>query len=212
LSSVRIKICGITTADDALLCHRAGASYLGFIFYIKSPRAIPPESAGEIIRSLPEDVTPVGVFVNPTRAEVERSALQSGIRVVQLSGDETPEFCAEVPLPVIKVVRKGTPLKDQPGPGDFDVFATMVDGSSAGRYGGTGVLADPDFAAATAASSRCFLAGGLTGDNVLGVLSRVSPFAVDVSSGVEIRPGVKDPVRVRHFCRKVSQHNKERMD
>jgi len=205
VTSVRVKICGITSAADAAMCRREGATYLGFIFTPESPRAISPEAAGRIIRDLPDDVIPVGVFVNPSLREISETAHRSGLKAVQLSGDETPEFCSHLTLPVIKVIREGNT-------GMFNVFATMVDGVSAGQYGGTGVLPDMAFAARCARNSRCFLAGGLTPRNVSDVLSRVSPYAVDVSSGVETSPGVKDPGKVREFCRTVRTYNERRME
>jgi phosphoribosylanthranilate isomerase len=206
MSSVAIKICGITSAGDALLCADAGADYLGFVFHPGSPRYVSPETAGSIISAMPGHVTPVGVFVNPSTEQVREAVRESGIRMIQLSGDETPSLCAGLGLPVIKVVRPPRGQPGRPGPGEYDVFAVMVDGDVPGRYGGTGTHADTEFARACAASARCFLAGGLTGENVQGLIDLVSPFAVDVSSWTESRPGVKDPSRVREFCTTVRHH------
>jgi len=203
MSSIRIKICGITSAEDAALCVRAGADYLGFIFHPDSPRAVTPETAGEIVRGLPPHVTPVGVFVNPGTARLERIARISGVRVVQLAGDESPEFCAEVRQPVIKVVHPG---RGRP-PGDYRVFSLMVDGGRPGEYGGTGRAADYRFAASCSSLGRCFVAGGLDHNNVRVAISRTTPFGVDAASGTEHRPGVKDPVKVQEFCRAVKEFN-----
>lgn len=207
MSFVKIKICGITNATDAGICHGAGADYLGFVFHPASPRYISPEAAGQIIRDLPAEIIPVGVFVNPTRRDVEETIETAGISIVQLSGDETPGFCGEIPLPVIKVVRPGSSEEVRTRPEDYPVFAMMVDGNIPGLYGGTGQSADIEFAITCAASSRCFLAGGLTDENVLEKIIRISPFAVDVSSGTEIKPGYKDAAKVERFCRIIHKHN-----
>jgi len=203
MSSVRIKICGITSARDAALCQRAGADYLGFVFTRASPRCICPEAAGEIIRGLAPGIIPVGVFVNPTASEVRRTVTLSGVRMVQLSGDEPPSFCERISLPVIKVVRKG----QVPPPADYRVFALMVDGAAEGKFGGTGVPADRAFAASCSSLARCFLAGGLDDSNVVQAAMEVSPFAVDAATGTETRPGMKDPVKVDAFCRAIHEYN-----
>lgn len=200
MNSVRIKICGITNLDDARVCAGAGADYLGFIFAPMSPRFITPEQAGTIISSLPGDIVPVGVFVNPSAPEVARAATASGIRLVQLSGDEPPELCRLITLPVIKVFRPPAKEVPSPSPDAYDVFAAMVDGGGPGVYGGSGTPADLEFAATLSRSRKLFLAGGLTPANVVVTARRVRPYAVDVGSGTESRPGIKDPVLVRNFC------------
>lgn len=200
MNSVRIKICGITNLDDARLCAGAGADYLGFIFAPMSTRFITPEQAGAIIRSLPGDVIPVGVFVNPSAAAVAGAATASGIRIVQLSGDEPPGLCRLITLPVIKVFRPSAEEVPSPSPDAYDVFAAMVDGGGPGVYGGSGTPADLQFATTLARSRKLFLAGGLTPSNVVEMAGRVRPYAVDIGSGTEVRPGIKDPVLVRNFC------------
>lgn len=198
MSSVKIKICGITNMSDAAACAEAGADYLGFVFYAGSPRYIPPARASRIVAALPPGVTPVGVFVNESAAGIARAAGESGVRIAQLSGDEPPEVVRDVGLPVIKVIRPGSTVP--PAAETLRMFACMVDGSGAGEYGGSGASPDLGFAEKLAATQRLFLAGGLRHDNVGGRIARVRPFAVDVCSGTELRPGIKDRDLVFRFC------------
>lgn len=200
MNSAKVKICGITSLVDALACAGAGADYLGFVFHRTSPRYVEPARAGEIIAALPAGVTPVGVFVNERPGLLDAAVRESGIRVVQLSGEESPEECRRSPLPVIKVFRSRAADEPGPDPAEYRVFARMADGARPGEYGGTGVATDPVLARALAAWGPLFLAGGLRPDNVAARVSEVRPFAVDVSSGVERRPGVKDHELVRSFC------------
>jgi phosphoribosylanthranilate isomerase len=207
MNSVRVKICGITRLDDAIACAEAGADYIGFVFHRASPRYIPPARAGEIIGALPPGVTPVGVFVNESLPSLRAAVVESGIRLVQLSGDESPEDCRLSPLPVIKVFRAGPASVRNPGPADYPVFARMADGGFPGEYGGTGREAAPSLVRSLAAEGLLFLAGGLGPGNVAARINGVRPFAVDVSSGVEVRPGVKRRDRVRSFCSIVKSIN-----
>jgi len=200
MSSVKVKICGITDERDALACAEAGAEYVGFIFYPRSPRYITPARAATIVAALPPGVTPVGVFVNETTATMTAAVSESGVRLVQMSGDETPGDCERSPLPVIKALRPspaGSPVHD---PFHYYVFARMADGGGPGEYGGTGKEADHAFARSLSAKGRLFLAGGLNPGNVAARIAEIKPYAVDVGSGVEIRPGVKDHALVRTFC------------
>jgi phosphoribosylanthranilate isomerase len=200
MSCVKIKICGITDAGDALACAEAGAEYVGFIFYAPSPRYISPAAAGRIVEALPAGVTPVGVFVNETPASITAAVAESRIRLVQMSGDESPMDCEHSPLPVIKVFRAGAASGRSPDPSAYSVFARMADGGAPGEYGGTGKEPDSAFVRSLSALGRLFLAGGLHERNVAARIAGVRPFAVDVSSGVEMRPGVKDHALVRSFC------------
>jgi phosphoribosylanthranilate isomerase len=200
MNFVKVKICGITTLADALACAEAGAEYVGFIFYPPSPRYITPAAAGRIVESLPAGVTPVGVFVNENPAAISSAVAESGVRLVQMSGNESPMDCEHSPLPVIKVFRRGGTAEVPSDPGGYSVFARMVDGGGPGEYGGTGKEPDAAFARSLASFGRLFLAGGLHDRNVAARIAGIRPYAVDVSSGVETRPGVKDPDRVRSFC------------
>ncbi len=203
---MKVKICGMTNAGDALFCARAGADELGFIFYEKSPRAVSAETAAAIIAELPPYVTPVGVFVNAARGEIERVIARTGIRALQLSGDESPEDCTGYPLPVIKAFRFTEPSESLMSR-DFAVAAAMLDGAADGQYGGSGVMADTAVALAMKAFHPLYLAGGLTPDTVVRAARSVLPYAVDVNSGVEASPGVKDHGRVTLLFERLRHHH-----
>ena len=196
---LRIKICGITNIEDALLALEAGADALGFVFFKQSPRNISPEQAAAIIRRLPPFVQTVGLFVNEQLTVVNKIADLCGLDLVQLHGEETPEFCAGVNRRVIRAFRvKDSTSLDQIR--DYDVAACLLDAWSPSAHGGTGKTFNWEIAA-TAAASRCIiLAGGLTPDNVAEAVKAVRPYAVDVSSGVESTPGCKDRRKMFEFC------------
>lgn len=200
MNSVKIKICGITNADDALACAGAGADYLGFIFAPMSPRYITPEKAGAIIAGLPEGVVPVGVFVDPDPGAVAEAVAASGVRLAQLCGNESPDLCRRISLPVIKVFRPPVGSEPSPAPEEYDIFAAMVDGGGPGVYGGSGIAPDLEYARTLSLTIKLFLAGGLHHGNVAEMAQRIRPYAVDVNSGTEARPGVKDRNRVALFC------------
>ena len=200
MNSVRIKICGITTLDDALACAEAGAEYVGFVFHRASPRYLEPAHAAEIVAQLPARVIPVGVFVNEPPSSLREIVRISGVRVAQLSGDEHPSHCAGAPVPVVKALRAWSEGATGHSAGSYGVYARLADGGGPGSYGGTGQEADAGFARSLAALGRLFLAGGLTPANVCARILEVRPFAVDVSGGVERAPGVKDRALVRLFC------------
>lgn len=205
---IRIKICGITNIEDALAAVKAGADALGFVFYKQSPRNISPEQASAIIRCLPPFVQIVGLFVNEQLTVVNSIADRCGLDVVQLHGDETPEFCAGVKRRTIKAFR----VRDQSSLdqiGEYDVAACLLDAWSPAARGGTGETFNWEIAAA-AATERCIiLAGGLTPDNVAEAVKAVRPYAVDVSSGVESAPGRKNSYKVLRFIRAVKEHHEE---
>ncbi|NLC59374.1 MAG: phosphoribosylanthranilate isomerase [Armatimonadetes bacterium] len=213
----RVKICGITCREDALVAVRAGAEALGFVF-AASPRRVTPEAAAEIITTLPPLVTPVGVFVDAALETVADTAQSAGLQAVQLHGAETPAYVealrARCPARIIKAFR----VKDA------DVLARMAayrDGCAAflldayvpGAAGGTGQTCDWELARqAKALGVPLFLAGGLTPGNVAAAIQRVQPYAVDASSGVEARPGRKDPERVCAFLRAIRRADAEGTD
>jgi phosphoribosylanthranilate isomerase len=201
----RIKICGITELRDALFCVQAGADYLGFIFYEKSPRHIAPAKAKMIIAELPDSVVPVGVFVNANRWNVRDTVDAAGIRLLQMSGDETPEECQGYDIPVWKSFRIRDARRVE-SVRAFRVDAALLDGAGEGEYGGAGKLADPSIGRSMSAYHRVVLAGGLTPENVRDAVAAARPFAVDVSSGVESSPGKKDEMKVTEFVRQVT-HN-----
>ncbi len=195
---VKVKICGITNPEDALMAVEAGADALGFVFFPGSPRYISPEQAEVIIRCLPPFVQTVGLFINEEPATVNRIADQCGLDLVQLHGEETPDYCVAIKRRIIKAFR----VKDASsldGMADYRVAACLLDAWSPAAHGGTGVTFNWDIAARAAASQTIILAGGLTPENVAGAIATVKPYAVDVSSGVESAPGKKDARLIKAF-------------
>lgn len=201
-NQVRIKICGITNLEDALIATEFGADAVGFIFYEKSPRYINPRTAALIIRELPPFVATVGVFVNEPPDKLVDTAKQSGVGCVQLHGDETPEYCASLGLRTIKALR----VKDAfvlNKLRSFTVSGILLDTYKEGVPGGTGETFDWEIAAEAAKAGRIILSGGLTPENVREAIEKVRPYAVDVSSGVESKPGKKDHEKLRKFFEQV---------
>jgi phosphoribosylanthranilate isomerase len=187
-----VKICGITRRVDADAAVRAGAGMIGFIFWPASPRFIDPERAREIAAALPSAVTAVGVFVNQDAAEVNRIAETAQLGAVQLHGDETPAFAAAISRPVLKAC-----AADDDRLGRWPAAVTLlIDVFDRERRGGTGQTVDWEKAAAVAATREVLLAGGLTPANVAAAVARVRPFGIDVSSGVERAPGIKDAAKI----------------
>jgi len=198
---VRVKICGITRVEDALHAVGAGADALGFVFYGRSPRYISPEHAKEIISVLPPFVQTVGLFVNAEAGFVNDIADRCGLDMIQLHGDEPPEFCELVRHRVIKAFRVRD-MKSLDSVRDYRVAGILLDAYSPHAYGGTGLTFDWDFARSASVHGPIILAGGLTPDNVREAVNKVAPYAVDVSSGVESAPGKKDPQKVSDFIRR----------
>jgi len=202
---IRVKICGITNATDALAAIEAGANLLGFNFYEKSPRYIAEIEAAKIRPQLPRKVEAVGIFVNASAADVTALCKLLKLNAAQLHGDETPETVAEVcrTVPAWKAFRVEPDfhlrtLDEYPG-----AFAFLFDAAHTGQYGGTGRTTDWDVARRAAAGHRIILAGGLKVENVAAAVRIVRPYAVDVASGVESRPGKKDHGRMREFIQEV---------
>ena len=203
-----VKICGITRMDDAEAAVAAGAGAIGFIFWPKSPRFIEPYRARKIVAALPPFVTAVGVFVNQPVAHVNGVASLVRLGAVQLHGDETPEFAAAVTTPVIKALSIGA-ANVRPWPARVRLLLDVHDPVS---RGGTGRTIDWTAAADLASQREILLAGGLTPDNVAAAVARVRPLGIDVSSGVERAPGIKDHQRLRALFEAVhdSGHNTTR--
>lgn len=200
---VKVKICGITTLDDALMAVEAGADALGFVFYDKSPRFINPVRAAGIISRLPPFIQTIGLFVNEDTEQVNWTADFCGLDLVQLHGDESPEDCLEVKRRVIKAFRiqkivSISPLEKYQ---DYQVSGYLLDAWSPDAYGGTGRTFNWELAAAAKQFGPVILAGGLTPENVAEAIRVVNPYGVDVSSGVESAPGRKDLEKVREFIR-----------
>ena len=193
-----VKICGITSMPDAEAAVEAGAASLGFVFWPKSPRFIDPHRARAIVSSLPPFVVPVGVFVNQPAAHVRGVAALVRLGAVQLHGDEDVLYVAAMDCPVIKAVSI-EPHQDEADRIDIWPRRTtlLLDVHDPVSRGGTGRTIDWSAAAQIAARRRTILAGGLTPDNVAEAVEFVQPFGIDVSSGVERSPGVKDHARIR---------------
>ena len=192
-----VKICGITTLADALAATDAGADALGFNFYGPSPRYISPEKTREITNKLPPTILKVGVFVNEDVKSVARIVEEARLNAVQLHGDESPEYCRELPgTYIIKVFRAG----DDFDPETYKVDAIMLDTKDDFLRGGTGRVFDWSIAQQTNNSvPKLFLAGGLSPENVADAIATVRPYAVDACSSLEEFPGRKDHPRVRAF-------------
>jgi phosphoribosylanthranilate isomerase len=207
LLMVRVKICGVTSWADAKLAVNAGADAIGLNFYAPSPRAVTPAVAWEIVRRLPPFVESVGVFVNWAAEPVDALARAVRLNAVQLHGDEPPWEVAELAAgrPVIKAfrVKRGfRPVGLRPYRA---AAAFLLDNSSAGLWGGTGKRFDWSVARHSKRFGRIILAGGITPENVVEAIRAVQPYAVDVASGVESRPGKKDPARLRELMRQVDR-------
>lgn len=199
---VRVKVCGITSLDDALAAVEAGADALGFNFYRRSPRYVAPSEARRIVDGLPAGVLCVGVFVNEDGPEaVARAAEESNVAAVQLHGDESPEFCAALGgRRVIKALRVGESFAPEEA-ARYPVGAILLDAFSRSARGGTGETFDWTLARRTRRhAARLYLAGGLTPANVAEAVRAVRPYAVDVCSGVELSPGRKSAELVRRFA------------
>ena len=191
------KVCGITRQTDALHAVQCGATALGFVFWPRSPRYVDPERAAEIIRELPDTVTAVGVFVNQPPDEISRIATTAGITTIQLHGDEPPALATAFSRPVWRAVslnEAGHVIAEWPAETTF-----LLDAHDPTLRGGTGKAIDWTAAAHVASARRVVLAGGLTPDNVQEAIATVRPFGVDVSSGVEEAPGVKDFDKTARF-------------
>lgn len=198
MTRTRVKICGITNVEDALAAVAAGADAIGLVF-ADSPRRIDPSAAREIVEALPLFVTTVGVFVNAPLDELHRVVIQSGVRHVQLHGEESPVYVSQVQHRLLKRICL-TP--------DDDVMEVM---ERVERYGILDFLFDPGAGSGVRLNldlvpfgpgdvQRVYLAGGLAPGNVADVIRRKRPFAVDVSSGVEDSPGKKNAAKMRAFC------------
>ncbi|HXM21269.1 MAG TPA: phosphoribosylanthranilate isomerase [Terriglobales bacterium] len=216
-----VKICGITNIEDALTAAEAGADALGFVFYEKSPRHVDPETVGEIVANLPVQVEKVGVFVNEAAERIDESVQQAGLTAVQLSqGQSVVGFIEYLQArqnmnhrpKIISVIPSGE-LSD----GGFFIanelnnalHALLVDSSSAAQPGGTGRRFDWEKARGMVEMLGLriptIVAGGLTPENVAEALALLHPWGVDVSSGVESKPGKKDPEKVQAFVAAVRQ-------
>jgi len=193
----RMKVCGLTRRQDALAAVRAGADALGVILAPGHVRSVTLEQAEEVFSGVPEGVARVGVFVDQPLWFVAEAVRRLGLTEVQLHGAEDPDYCTSVPGSVTKTFRVG------PGfdPSEMEAYrgavaAVLLDTMVPGAYGGTGTAFDHSLVAGLPDIAPVYLAGGLTPDNVAGAVRTVRPAGVDVSSGVEAAPGIKDDARM----------------
>ncbi len=203
MARLKVKVCGITRLEDALAAVRLGADALGFNFWPRSKRYLPPEKARAIVRRLPPFVTAVGVFVDPSHEDVLRAAEASGISMAQLHGDEPPGLCLSLPLPVLKAIRVAD-ARCVAQLASYDVRGFVLDTPTPG-YGGSGRTFDWSLVAEAARAMPVILAGGLTPENVADAVRIVRPWGVDVASGVESGPGVKDEEKMRRFIERAKE-------
>jgi phosphoribosylanthranilate isomerase len=205
--SPKIKICGITNLDDALLAVEWGADALGFVFYPPSPRAVTVAAAADICHQLPPFVSRVGVFVDELEYEIEKAVNECLLTALQFHGEEPPGFCVKFAAKSIKAVR----LRDEESlraAAEYDVDALLLDAYSDKARGGTGQAVDWTLAARAGEFVRkpVILSGGLKPENVAEAIRIVKPYAVDVASGVEREPGQKDEGKLRRFF-EACRHN-----
>jgi phosphoribosylanthranilate isomerase len=200
---VRVKICGITRLEDALLAASLGADALGFNLWPGSRRYLDPGAARAIVERLPPFVSAVGVFVNQPRPEVIAAARTAGVGALQLHGDEPPEECVGHSLPVLKALRVAG-RESLEALRRYAVRGFLLDAPSEG-FGGSGATFDWSLARDAAARATVVLAGGLTPGNVAEAVRAVRPWGVDVASGVESSPGVKDPEKLARFIARAKE-------
>jgi phosphoribosylanthranilate isomerase len=195
----RIKICGMTRAEDVREAVRLGADAIGFVLWEGSPRHIDNEQAARLAAAMPPFVTRVGVFVNAAPDDVERAVHEIGLDAVQLHGDERIDAYRHVNARLIQVLAPETLEEIEEARALPDDIGLLVDARNQDKRGGTGLLANWSHAAEIARSRPLILAGGLTARNVAAAVAVVRPWALDVSSGVEEAPGIKSHARLREF-------------
>ena len=203
---IPVKICGITTCEDAEIAVNYGASAIGMIFYDSSPRYIYPEKVEKWISTIPERVKKVGVFVNEKRKNIKTIVEKLNLDYIQLHGDESPEYCDKMIRPVIKAFRVGTDF-DSVVLGNFQVHAFLFDTYQIGKPGGTGRSFNWGLISGLKTDTPIILSGGLNPDNINEGIETVQPSAVDVNSGVESEPGIKDKVELEKLFNTIENSN-----
>jgi phosphoribosylanthranilate isomerase len=188
-----VKICGLTNEDDAVHAAAAGATALGVVFAPASPRCVTADRARAIVGAVPGHVPVVGVFVDARLEELVATVAHTGIRWVQLHGDEPEGYSSALKMPLLRAAGVEVALEAWP------TATLLLDAITNDARGGSGTRVDWDRARAIARHRKTILAGGLTADNVAEAIATVRPFGVDVSSGVEASPGRKDPEKVARF-------------
>ena len=202
-----IKICGLTNLNQAMSCVESGADWLGFNCWTGSSRYIKPSEIQGIINLLPQSITTVGVFVNETSASLEKIMKYTGMDLAQLHGDENIEYIEKINVPCFKAFRF-SPKFNIHQINSFGRELFLLDSYSKNFYGGTGKELDWDKASKFSSLGKLILAGGLNSENVVDALKKVHPWGVDVCSGVEEEPGLKDMTKVADFIKKVRNNSK----
>ena len=198
---VRVKICGLTQSADVTAACAAGADALGFVFYAPSPRALSPAQAKALLQAVAPLTISVGLFVDPSEAEVEKTLREAPVQLLQFHGDEPEAFCQRWDRPYIKALRMAPELDVAAAMAAYPSAAGfLLDAYEAGVPGGTGRVFSWDRVPAQA-PAPIILAGGLTPDNVSCAIAAARPYGVDVSGGVERAKGIKDEAKVRAFIR-----------
>jgi phosphoribosylanthranilate isomerase len=212
LYRTRIKICGLTRPEDAAAAVAAGADAVGVVL-APSKRQVTLEQAARVLADVPPFVARVGVFVDPTSDQVSEAVRALGLTAVQLHGDESPGFCAAAPVPAIKAVKVGTTFApEMVEPFRDSAAAVLLDTLVTGTSGGTGKAFDWHTITALPGWAPLMLAGGLDPANVADAIRLLHPYAVDVSSGVEDAPGIKNPILIRSFVAAVRAADEEALD
>ena len=199
-NQVKVKVCGMTNLKDTLLAVEEGSDAVGFIFYKKSPRSVTMKLVREIVLELPPFVDTVGVFVDETADQINKIVDYCNLDMVQLHGDESPTFCKRMRRRVIKAFR----VKDMQSVKkltNFQVSGFILDTFSESLHGGTGKVFDWNLVLPAKKFGPIIMAGGLTPSNVRQAIQRVRPYGVDVCSGVESEPGIKDHKKIRFFLK-----------
>lgn len=199
---VKVKVCGVTNLEDAQLACGLGADALGFIFYKKSQRFVSPAIARSIIDSLPPFVNTVGVFVNALLSEIDQILKTVPLKLIQLHGDESPDTCRQIPLPVLKVFRVKNCF-DLSIMKKYKTSGFLLDTYHDQSYGGTGETFNWSIAKEAKKYGPVVVSGGLNARNVREAVEFVHPYAVDVCSGVEAEPGKKDSEKLKEFFHEV---------
>ena len=207
-TQVKVKICGMTNLKDVKVAVDSGVDAVGFIFYKKSPRSVTMQAVRKIVLELPPFVDSVGVFVNETAEQINKIADRCNLDRVQLHGNESPTFCKKIRRRVIKAIRVKD-IQSLKKLSDYPVSSFLLDTFSEDQYGGTGRVFDWNLAYPAKKYGPIILAGGLTPNNVRQAIQRIQPYGVDVCSGVESQPGIKDHKKMQIFLKNVKAERKK---
>lgn len=203
---MKAKICGITNISDAKICAEIGADAIGFIFYKKSKRYVAPKVVKEIIKKLPPFILKVGVFVNEDINIVNSIAKEVGLNIIQLHGDETPEYLKDVNYPVIKAFRVNDEF-DFSQLENYENCSFLFDSFDKDEYGGTGLKFNWDEIPSNI-RNKIILAGGISEENIENIYRDIKPYAIDISSSVEVSPGKKDHKKIKRLFKKINEVRK----